>query len=41
MSYAITMPGPWRELTQELGWTSDDYGRRLTALLQSALLKEQ
>ncbi|MBI4260008.1 MAG: TetR/AcrR family transcriptional regulator [Actinobacteria bacterium] len=38
--YAITMPGVWRELTKELGWTSDDYRRHITRLLERALLEE-
>lgn len=37
--YAITLPGPWRELTQELGWSGDDYRRHFTTFLQRALLK--
>jgi AcrR family transcriptional regulator len=39
--YAITMPGPWRELTRELGWTSDDYGRHLSRLLERALIADE
>jgi len=39
--YAITMPGPWRELTTELGWTSDDYRRHFTRLLQRAMTKPE
>jgi AcrR family transcriptional regulator len=37
--YVITMPGAWRELTRELGWTAEQYSQHLTRLVQSALLK--
>jgi AcrR family transcriptional regulator len=36
--YVVTMPGPWRELTRELGWTAEQYTQNLTRLVQSALL---
>lgn len=36
--YAITMPGPWRELTRRLGWSSDDYAQRVWRLLERGLL---
>lgn len=36
--YGITLPGPWRELTGELGWTPDDYRRSIGELLRRALL---
>jgi len=38
--YAVTMPGPWRELTRELGWTAERYTHNLTRLFWSALLTE-
>jgi AcrR family transcriptional regulator len=38
--YVITMPGAWRELTRELGWTAEQYTQHLTQLVQSALLKQ-
>jgi hypothetical protein len=38
--YVVTMPGPWRELTRELGWTAEQYTQHLTRLVQSALLTE-
>ena len=38
--YVITMPGPWRELTRELGWTAEQYTQKLTRLVQSAFLGE-
>jgi len=36
--YAITMPGPWRELTREVGWSEEEYAERVWRLLQSSLL---
>jgi hypothetical protein len=36
--YVVTMPGPWRELTRELGWTAEQYTQNLTRLVRSALL---
>jgi AcrR family transcriptional regulator len=36
--YVVTMPGPWRELTRELGWTAEQYTQNLTRLIRSALL---
>lgn len=38
--YTITMPGPWRELTRELGWTADEYRERLARLLHRAFIAE-
>jgi AcrR family transcriptional regulator len=38
--YVVTMPGAWRELTRELGWTSEQYTQHLTRLVRSALLTE-
>ena len=38
--YVITMPGAWRELTRELGWTTEQYSQHLTRLIQAALLTE-
>lgn len=38
--YVITMPGPWRELTAELGWTPARYSRHLVALLKTGLVAE-
>jgi AcrR family transcriptional regulator len=38
--YVVTMPGAWRELTRELGWTAEDYTQNLTRLVRSALLTE-
>ena len=36
--YVVTMPGPWREFTRELGWTPEQYTQHLTRLVRSALL---
>jgi AcrR family transcriptional regulator len=38
--YVVTMPGPWRELTRELGWTAEQYTQNLTRLIRNALLTE-
>jgi AcrR family transcriptional regulator len=38
--YVVTMPGPWRELTRELGWTAEQYTQYLTRLVRSAFLTE-
>ena len=37
--YVVTMPGAWRELTRELGWSAEQYSQHLTRLIQAALLK--
>jgi AcrR family transcriptional regulator len=36
--YAVTLPGPWRELTRELGWTGSQYVDAMTTMLSRALL---
>jgi hypothetical protein len=36
--YVLTMPGPWRELTHEFGWSEDQYAERIWRVLESALL---
>jgi AcrR family transcriptional regulator len=36
--YAVSLPGPWRELTRELGWTNERYSAAMTTLLSRALL---
>ena len=38
--YVVTMPGPWRELTRELGWTHDQYSDHIWGLLKRGLLVE-
>lgn len=38
--YVLTMPGLWRELTQELGWSASEYAARMTTLLQASLLRD-
>ena len=34
----VTMQGPWRELTRELGWTAERYAKNMTKLLLDSLL---
>jgi AcrR family transcriptional regulator len=36
--YAVTLPGPWRELTRELGWTGSQYVDAMTTMLSRSLL---
>jgi AcrR family transcriptional regulator len=36
--YAVTLPGTWRELTREHGWTRDRYVDLMTTMLSRALL---
>jgi AcrR family transcriptional regulator len=38
--YTTTMPGAWRELTRELGWTPQQYIQKITSLLRHGLLTE-
>ena len=38
--YSVTMPGLWRELTRELGWTPEQYAENITRLLHRSLLAE-
>ncbi len=38
--YVVTMPGPWRELTRELGWTPSQYSDHIWGLLKRGLLVE-
>jgi len=38
--YVVTMPAPWRELTQELGWSQRHYADRVWKLLERALLND-
>ena len=40
LCYTVTMPGPWRELTRELGWTPEQYSENVTKLLRRSLLAE-
>lgn len=37
--YAVTLPGPWRELTRELGWAQEKYIEQMTTFLSRALLR--
>jgi AcrR family transcriptional regulator len=36
--YTVTMQGPWRELTHELGWSPEQYAERITRLLLDTLV---
>jgi AcrR family transcriptional regulator len=36
--YVVTMPGAWRELTRELGWTHEQYAKHLTGMVERSLL---
>lgn len=38
--HTVTMNGPWRELTRELGWTPEQYAENITRLLRRSLLTE-
>lgn len=38
LCYALTMPGVWRELTQESGWTTQQYADNVWRLLRDSLL---
>lgn len=38
LTYVVTMPGPWRELTRQLGWSEKDYADRVWRLLERSLL---
>lgn len=38
--YTVTMQGPWRELTHELGWSPEQYTERMTKLLLDSLVAE-
>ena len=38
--YTVTMNGPWRELTRELGWTPEQYAENITRLLRRSLLTQ-
>lgn len=38
--YTLTMPGLWRELTVELGWSAAQYADHMARLLQASLLSD-
>jgi AcrR family transcriptional regulator len=38
--YTVTMQGPWRELTRELGWTPEQYAENVSELFRRSLLTE-
>ena len=37
--YVITMPGPWRELTVELGWTPEQFTEQVMELVDRSFLR--
>lgn len=39
LCYTLTMPGVWRELTRELGWTPEQYADNLWRLLSDSFLE--
>ena len=38
--HAVTMPGPWRELTQERRWSQRQYAERMKQVLRGALVAQ-
>ena len=40
LSYTVTMPEPWRELTRERGWTPEQYAENIAKLLRCSLIAE-
>jgi len=36
--FAVTLPGPWRELTGACGWSAGQYAERMSQLLRRALI---
>lgn len=40
LCYAVTMPALWRELTQELDWTEQQYLEHVTRLLRDSLVTD-
>jgi AcrR family transcriptional regulator len=37
--YTVTMQGPWRELTHELGWSPEQYAESMARLLLDSLVR--
>jgi predicted solute-binding protein len=37
--YAVTMPGVWRELSAELGWSQPRYAKHVFDMLERAFLR--
>lgn len=37
--FAVTLAGPWRELTAERGWSAEQYSHRMSQLLIRALVR--
>ncbi|MFP3944534.1 MAG: TetR/AcrR family transcriptional regulator [Alphaproteobacteria bacterium] len=40
LCYTVTMPGPWRELTHELGWTPEQYAEHVKRLLRRSFIAD-
>ncbi len=40
LCHTVTMPGPWRELTHELGWTAEQYAEHVKRLLRRSFVAE-
>jgi len=38
--YTVTMPGPWRELTDECAWSANQYSTRMSQLLRRAFVAD-
>lgn len=38
--HAVMLPGTWRELTKEVGWTADQYRAYVTRLLRRSLIAD-
>jgi AcrR family transcriptional regulator len=39
LCYTILMPGPWRELVHERGWTPEQYAEHMMRLLRRSMLR--
>ena len=40
LTYTVTMPATWRELTGQLGWSHKSYARHMTAMLLRAFVSD-
>lgn len=38
--YSVTLPGPWRELVHEFGWSEEQYSTRIWEMFESTFLSE-
>jgi AcrR family transcriptional regulator len=39
--FAVTLPGPWRELTAERGWSAKQYSHRMSQLLRALVAADR